>query len=147
MPRPQFTLRALLVLLMAVACFFGGIRFEQERRRRAEEAAALAAKAAQPDSPRIPNPAVQLSAIGQPSDVPTDGAPRAIRVARQYLEDGNKGPIRAELEATRNGDGYRVFVQDIGGYDRTGRPLYFVGGHCVVVISKDWQVSRVIGGR
>ena len=27
----QFTLRALLVLLLAVACFFGGIRFERER--------------------------------------------------------------------------------------------------------------------
>ncbi|HEV3342759.1 MAG TPA: hypothetical protein VG125_20470 [Pirellulales bacterium] len=34
----QFTLRALLVLLLAVACFFGGIRFERERRRRADEA-------------------------------------------------------------------------------------------------------------
>jgi hypothetical protein len=31
MPRPQFTLRALLVLLLAVACWFGGIRFERER--------------------------------------------------------------------------------------------------------------------
>ncbi|HWB14494.1 MAG TPA: hypothetical protein VG826_35040 [Pirellulales bacterium] len=40
MPRPQFTLRALLVLLLAVACFFGGIRFERERQRRADEAAA-----------------------------------------------------------------------------------------------------------
>ena len=37
MPRPQFTLRALLVLMLAVACFFGGIRFERERRRREEE--------------------------------------------------------------------------------------------------------------
>src|SRR5579863_2039514 len=34
MPRPQFTLRALLVLMLAVACFFGGIRFERERERR-----------------------------------------------------------------------------------------------------------------
>ena len=39
MRRPQFTLRALLVLMLAVACFFGGIRFERERRRRADEAA------------------------------------------------------------------------------------------------------------
>jgi hypothetical protein len=38
MPRPQFTLRALLVLLLAVACFFGGIRFERERQRREDEA-------------------------------------------------------------------------------------------------------------
>ena len=34
MPRPQFTLRALLVLMLAVACFFGGIRFETHWRRR-----------------------------------------------------------------------------------------------------------------
>jgi hypothetical protein len=33
--------------MLAVACFFGGIRFEREQRRRAEEAAALAAEAAQ----------------------------------------------------------------------------------------------------
>jgi hypothetical protein len=46
MLRPQFTLRALLVLLLVVACFFGGIRFERERQRRADEAAALAGKAA-----------------------------------------------------------------------------------------------------
>jgi hypothetical protein len=38
MSRPQFTLRALLVLMLAAGCFFGGIRFERERRRRADEA-------------------------------------------------------------------------------------------------------------
>lgn len=36
MPRPQFTLRALLVLMLTVACFLGGVRFERERRRRAD---------------------------------------------------------------------------------------------------------------
>jgi len=30
----QFTLRALLVLLLAVTCYFGGIRFERERHAR-----------------------------------------------------------------------------------------------------------------
>ena len=45
MSRPQFTIRALLVLLLAVACFFGGIRFERERRRHEDKAAALAARA------------------------------------------------------------------------------------------------------
>ena len=43
MPRPQITLRALLVLMLAVACFFGGIWFERERRRRADEAETHAA--------------------------------------------------------------------------------------------------------
>jgi hypothetical protein len=42
MRRPQFTLRALLILLLAVACFFGGIHFERERRRLEEEAARAA---------------------------------------------------------------------------------------------------------
>lgn len=37
--RPQFSLRALLVLVLAAACFFGGIHFERERRRREVEAA------------------------------------------------------------------------------------------------------------
>ncbi|HWB14579.1 MAG TPA: hypothetical protein VG826_35470 [Pirellulales bacterium] len=37
MPRPQFTLRALLVAMLVVAAFFGGIRFERERRRRADD--------------------------------------------------------------------------------------------------------------
>ena len=43
MPRPQSTIRALLVLMLAVGCFFGGVRFERERRRREDEAAAQAA--------------------------------------------------------------------------------------------------------
>lgn len=35
MPRRfQFSLRTLLLLMLAVACFVGGIRFEQERQRR-----------------------------------------------------------------------------------------------------------------
>ena len=38
MPRPQFTLRSLLVAMLVVAAFFGGIHFERERRRRADEA-------------------------------------------------------------------------------------------------------------
>jgi hypothetical protein len=40
MHRPQFTLRALLVAMLAAGCFFGGIHFERERRRREEARAA-----------------------------------------------------------------------------------------------------------
>jgi hypothetical protein len=43
MPRPQFTIRALLVAMLVVAAFFGGVRFERERRRQADEAAAAQA--------------------------------------------------------------------------------------------------------
>jgi hypothetical protein len=40
MPRPQFTLRVLLMAMLVVAAFFGGIHFERERRRREEARAA-----------------------------------------------------------------------------------------------------------
>ena len=44
MPRPQFTLRALLVAMLVVAAFFGGVRFERERRNREDDEGAMAAK-------------------------------------------------------------------------------------------------------
>jgi hypothetical protein len=39
MPRPQFTIRALWILLLVVACFFGGIRFEREPQKQEDELA------------------------------------------------------------------------------------------------------------
>jgi hypothetical protein len=39
MPRPQFTLRALLVATLVVGAFLGGVHFERERRRQDEAAA------------------------------------------------------------------------------------------------------------
>ncbi len=41
MPRSQFSLRALLVVMLIVASFFGGLRFERERRRQEDEARKL----------------------------------------------------------------------------------------------------------
>ena len=38
MRRPQFSIRALLILMLVVAAFFGGIKFERERRTREERA-------------------------------------------------------------------------------------------------------------
>lgn len=38
MPRPQFILRALLVAMLVVAAFLGGIHFERERQKRGEKA-------------------------------------------------------------------------------------------------------------
>lgn len=40
MRRPQFTIRALLVTMLVVGAFFGGIHFERERRRREDDAIA-----------------------------------------------------------------------------------------------------------
>jgi hypothetical protein len=41
MPRPQFTLRALLVAMLVVAAFFGGIRFERYLAERRADAVRL----------------------------------------------------------------------------------------------------------
>ena len=65
--RFQFSLRALLVVLLAVACFFGGIRFERDRQRLAEEAAASAARRSTiqrdtPEKTRLPLPPPQTPA-------------------------------------------------------------------------------------
>jgi hypothetical protein len=38
--RPQFTLRALLVLMLVVAAFFGGVRLGRERQKREDQLAA-----------------------------------------------------------------------------------------------------------
>jgi hypothetical protein len=42
-PGPRFTLRTLLVLLLPVLCFVGGIQFERERQRRENARAEQAA--------------------------------------------------------------------------------------------------------
>ena len=54
--RFQFSLRALFVAMLAVACFFGGIRFERERQRRQDEADALAEDVQIDDLPLISLP-------------------------------------------------------------------------------------------
>jgi hypothetical protein len=45
--RFQFSVRALLAAMLAVACFFGGVRVERERQRREDHAAEFAAKNAE----------------------------------------------------------------------------------------------------
>jgi hypothetical protein len=47
--RFQFSLRALLVVMLVVACYFGGIRFERERRWR-EDKGAVALRVRNPRS-------------------------------------------------------------------------------------------------
>jgi len=76
--RFQFSLRALLVVILAVACFVGGIQFERERRRREDEAAtfAAAARGAPPFAPPTSPP---------PFAFPTNGPLilRSVKIKRQ----------------------------------------------------------------
>ncbi|HVX16202.1 MAG TPA: hypothetical protein VHC22_33760 [Pirellulales bacterium] len=71
MRRPQFTLRALLVVMFGAACFFGGIRFERERRRREEEAAELAAQKA-PSVPLMIGPLIIHQPVRQEPSEPDE---------------------------------------------------------------------------
>ena len=53
--RFQFSLKWLFVAMLAVACFFGGIRFERERRRHLAETwhAAIAKRAHEIEMQRV----------------------------------------------------------------------------------------------
>lgn len=69
-------------------------------------------------------------------------ADRAIEVARSYLEKQRREPVNASLTVCRRGDGYGISVEFL---DRHGQPSR-LGGHCLIVVSKDWEVSRYIAG-
>lgn len=65
MRRPQFSIRALLILMLVVGAFFGGIKFERERRIR-EERASQAPVAA---TPSMASPYGPPGTIVQPFDM------------------------------------------------------------------------------
>ncbi|HVX15046.1 MAG TPA: hypothetical protein VHC22_27895 [Pirellulales bacterium] len=97
MRRPQFTIRALLVLMLVVAAFFSGVRLERERRRRADEAAVVAVKAAKKsrrNPKRVMEPpgkdatAEDLKAWGRYLQSRTYAGPRHF-----YFLDGNTDPV------------------------------------------------------
>ena len=79
MRRPQFTLRTLLVAMLVVAAFFGGIHFERERRRCREEAIKALGDAMQAGTHANPVAvnAHQQShqAVGVPTPIWNRGAP------------------------------------------------------------------------
>ena len=70
MPRPQFTLRALLLLMLVVAAFFGGVRFGREWQRSDEKGVAASANI-EPDAAQAaveqPTTGLQLWSAPAPS--------------------------------------------------------------------------------
>jgi len=61
---------------------------------------------------------------------------RAISAARSYLYDDKPEPEGVEYDVSRNGNEYSVFVQT------SPSP----GGHCLILMSQDWKIVRVIPG-
>ena len=79
-------------------------------------------------------------------EVPMDER-KAIAIAMRHFADGNGGePIDAQYWATREPDGFRVFVEFVVGRDFIGNPRYRPGGHCTLNVSNDGQIGDILGG-
>ena len=155
MPRPQFTLRALLVAMLVVGAFLGGVWLRRERAedaRQSDHHTDFPAQA-QPSQPAYPSTGIAADAPDtlviheekKSSDI-QHRKDRAIAVARAYLKRQDDRDFDATFTAREMQSGYSVFVEFIGGYDDQGNPLYYPGGHCLVEISRDWKVIEVIPG-
>ena len=62
---------------------------------------------------------------------------RALEAAKMYLANESSKPIRATYEVRPTEEGYSIFVQ----YEPA-----FPGGHCVILVSPDFKVTKVVGG-
>jgi pimeloyl-ACP methyl ester carboxylesterase len=72
----------------------------------------------------------------------SDAARRnAIVIAKKFLND----PENAEYKAVRHEDGYRVFVEFLR-RGENGQAVSFPGGHCLITISADGQVTHFVPG-
>jgi hypothetical protein len=61
---------------------------------------------------------------------------RIVAAANAYLEKTRQKPLDARYRIERIKDGYEVFAMFVGGYEN-GRPLYYPGGHGIVVLRSD----------
>ena len=85
-------------------------------------------------------------AIEQPGNVSVDERVKAIAIATQYLAEESVSTSAHEFHVCRREDGYTVFVEFVYEHDEQGHPLHAVGGHCAIGISRNWEVTSVIGG-
>jgi hypothetical protein len=70
---------------------------------------------------------------------------KAVKVAKAELEkrDGNR--IDARYKVSRVPEGFSVHVSYVMAYQR-GQPVFIPGGYCVVLVSRDWTVTNILGG-
>lgn len=134
MLRPQFSLRVLLLVMFCAACFFAGVRFERVRR---SERGRDALKQLMGGSGGLSPP----NYSSRP-----EWEKKAIGLAKSHLETIDGNPVDATFTPKQEANGYSVWVQYITGRDNYGQPIYIPGGHCTVLISDDWEVTRVLPG-
>ena len=101
---------------------------------------------------RVATPAVSSAETGPYSDMRPSGDPRftpeeqrIVAAARAYLEKSRKKPLDARYRVERTKDGYEVFAMFVGGYEKA-RPLFYPGGHGIVVLRADGSFVRYIPG-
>ena len=75
---------------------------------------------------------------------------KAIVVARAAVEEaaaktGGEMPQIMNLHVGRNGSGWVIHVQYVGGWFE-GRPIGMAGNFADVLIDDKWEVTRIVGG-
>ena len=68
-----------------------------------------------------------------------------VASARSYLDKQQKKPVDGYYKVEHTKDSYEVFVMFAAGHER-GRPLFYPGGHCTVLLREDGSVIRVLPG-
>ena len=74
----------------------------------------------------------------------TDEA-KAVGVAKAELEKTDRKHIDARYKVARVPEGFSVHVSYVTGYQQ-GQPVFIPGGFCVVLVSTQWTVIKILGG-
>ena len=70
---------------------------------------------------------------------------KAVSVARAELEKEKHKSIDAIYRVTAVPEGYSVHVEYVAGYHH-GQPIGIPGGFCVVLVSTQWTVIKILPG-
>jgi hypothetical protein len=73
----------------------------------------------------------------------------AIEIAKRAVKanDTWDGRPSATFEAAPDGEGWSVLVWRIVGYDSSGKPQFVPGGHRVITIDRDGNITGSMPGR
>jgi len=70
---------------------------------------------------------------------------KAVDVAKAELEKADRKRIDARYRITHVPEGFSVHVSYVTGYQH-GQPIFIAGGFCVVLVSTQWTVIKILPG-
>jgi hypothetical protein len=70
---------------------------------------------------------------------------KAVEVAKAQLEKTDGKRIDAGYKVSRVPEGFSVHVEYVTGYQQ-GQPVFLPGGFCLVLVSTQWTVIKILGG-